>query len=214
MKIHRLKIEGFRSLRQVEWTPGDLNVIIGPNGSGKSNLLLALELLSESAAGQLGQFVRRVGGMGTLAWDGKGDPITFVLTTDGVSSVQQLACFKYELHLNRIWQSDNFVIGHELLDTLPVNQDPSKETVRLFRDLSRSELWDDESQKFRSLNKRVVETESLLSEVSGPLAISTESEDFQSQIVKWRFYQDFRTDREAPVRQPTLWFSTGSSAFG
>ena len=46
MKITRLCIEGFRSLRKVNWSPGDLNVIIGPNGTGKSNLLRFLELIS------------------------------------------------------------------------------------------------------------------------------------------------------------------------
>jgi AAA15 family ATPase/GTPase len=40
VKIKQLDIEGFRSLRNVSWMPGDLNVIIGPNGTGKSNLLL------------------------------------------------------------------------------------------------------------------------------------------------------------------------------
>jgi hypothetical protein len=37
MKIRQLSIEGFRSLKNVVWEPGDLNVLIGPNGSGKSN---------------------------------------------------------------------------------------------------------------------------------------------------------------------------------
>ena len=39
MRIKQLDIEGFRSLKQVSWIPGDLNVVIGPNGTGKSNLL-------------------------------------------------------------------------------------------------------------------------------------------------------------------------------
>jgi AAA15 family ATPase/GTPase len=41
MKILRLTVEGFRSLADVEWKPGDLNVVIGPNTSGRSNLLRA-----------------------------------------------------------------------------------------------------------------------------------------------------------------------------
>ncbi len=44
MKIVQLDIQGFRSLKNVSWRPGDLNVIIGPNGSGKSNLLKMLDL--------------------------------------------------------------------------------------------------------------------------------------------------------------------------
>jgi predicted ATPase len=51
MKITKLHIEGFRSLRDISWVPGDLNVIIGPNGSGKSNLLRVLEFISVGTQG-------------------------------------------------------------------------------------------------------------------------------------------------------------------
>jgi AAA15 family ATPase/GTPase len=37
MKITKLHIEGFRSLSDVTWLSGALNVVIGPNGLGKSN---------------------------------------------------------------------------------------------------------------------------------------------------------------------------------
>ncbi|MEI7849213.1 MAG: AAA family ATPase, partial [Chloroflexota bacterium] len=71
MKILDLQIQGFRSLKEVSWKPGDLNLIIGPNGSGKSNLLKALEMLSISAHGGLNDQVLREGGMGSLVWDGQ-----------------------------------------------------------------------------------------------------------------------------------------------
>ncbi len=71
MKIKRLDIEGFRSLRKVSWEPGDLNVVIGPNGSGKSNLLQFLELISVSAQGRLGKYIQSLGGMSPLVWDGQ-----------------------------------------------------------------------------------------------------------------------------------------------
>jgi len=62
MKILQLDIEGFRSLKNVSWKPGDLNVIIGPNGSGKSNLLRMLELISASAQGRVSKYVQCTGG--------------------------------------------------------------------------------------------------------------------------------------------------------
>jgi predicted ATPase len=62
MKITELHVEGFRSLRDALWRPGDLNVVIGPNASGKSNLLKALEMLSASAWEEMGDFVRREAG--------------------------------------------------------------------------------------------------------------------------------------------------------
>ena len=45
-------------------------MLIGPNGGGKTNLLKVVRLLKASAAGQLGEFMRREGGMGGIVWDG------------------------------------------------------------------------------------------------------------------------------------------------
>src|SRR5258706_16213817 len=70
MFIERLAVKGFRSLADVVWEPGKLNVLIGPNGGGKTNLLKVVRLLKASAAGQLGKFVQREGGMQPMVWDG------------------------------------------------------------------------------------------------------------------------------------------------
>ena len=81
MKITKIDIEGFRSLRKVSWIPGDLNVIIGPNGTGKSNLLRLLELISISAQGKLGKYIQSIGGMDPIVWDGAVSSICFTLET-------------------------------------------------------------------------------------------------------------------------------------
>ena len=58
-----LNVQGYRSLKNVPWKPGALNVVIGPNGSGKSNLLRIFELLSANASGRLKNFVQGDGGI-------------------------------------------------------------------------------------------------------------------------------------------------------
>jgi predicted ATPase len=81
MKITQLDIQGFRSLRNVKWLPGDLNVIIGPNGTSKSNLLRLLELISISAHGRLGKYIQSLGGMDPIVWDGSATSIRFAMDT-------------------------------------------------------------------------------------------------------------------------------------
>lgn len=50
MKLSRITIDGFRSLRNIEITGiGDLNVIIGKNDCGKSNVLKSLDLFFNNA---------------------------------------------------------------------------------------------------------------------------------------------------------------------
>ena len=70
-------MQGFRSLKDVTWEPGDLNVVIGPNASGKSNLLKLLEFIAASAQGQLYKYVQRSGGISQLIWDGRADTMRF-----------------------------------------------------------------------------------------------------------------------------------------
>ena len=83
MKIVQLDIQGFRSLRNVSWRPGDLNVVIGPNGSGKSNLLRMLGLISATVKGSLGKYVDSSGGFTQLLWAGQAENIKFMLTDSG-----------------------------------------------------------------------------------------------------------------------------------
>lgn len=75
MSILELNIQGYRSLKDISWKPGKLNVLIGPNGSGKSNLLRCLELISVAAKGNLGKYIQSIGGMEPLVWDGELDTI-------------------------------------------------------------------------------------------------------------------------------------------
>jgi len=79
MKIKRLEIEGYKSLKHVVWEPGNLNVLIGPNGSGKSNLLRILEILSLSAQGSLAKALSEDENTGEIFWDDKGNLININL---------------------------------------------------------------------------------------------------------------------------------------
>ncbi len=45
-KLTRLKVSGFRSIREIDMELGDLTVLVGANGSGKSNFVAFFNLLS------------------------------------------------------------------------------------------------------------------------------------------------------------------------
>ncbi|MEW6348668.1 MAG: ATP-binding protein [Thermodesulfobacteriota bacterium] len=51
--ITKLRIRWFKSIEDVEFEPGQVNVLIGANGSGKSNLLEALGVLSAAVYGRV-----------------------------------------------------------------------------------------------------------------------------------------------------------------
>lgn len=113
MKILDLHVQGFRSLREISWKPGDLNLIIGPNGSGKSNLLRALEMLSVSARGGLSKQVLREGGMESSSWEGIASQIQFNLQTSGIDTERDSDRLNYELTLYRLGAPGAYRIEHE-----------------------------------------------------------------------------------------------------
>ncbi len=51
--IHQIQIKGFKSIENVAFEPGRVNVLIGANGSGKSNLLEAIGMLSAAVSGRV-----------------------------------------------------------------------------------------------------------------------------------------------------------------
>lgn len=66
IELSRIRIEGFRSLRDVTLTPGRVTVLIGPNGAGKSNLVGALRLLHVLVRRSLQRSVAEAGGASRL----------------------------------------------------------------------------------------------------------------------------------------------------
>lgn len=68
MKIIELKIENYRSLRNISFRPSDLTVIVGANGSGKSNVASAFEFLSDVFETSLEYAVLSKGGFENVAF--------------------------------------------------------------------------------------------------------------------------------------------------
>lgn len=67
MRITKLSIQNYKSLRNIEISPGDFSVLIGRNSSGKSNFADALEFLSIAYADGLEHAVAKKGGYENIA---------------------------------------------------------------------------------------------------------------------------------------------------
>ena len=70
-KINRLRLYGYKSIREAEIEFGSVNVLIGANGGGKSSLVSFLQLLSETVSGGLQAFVARHGCACSLVFHGQ-----------------------------------------------------------------------------------------------------------------------------------------------
>jgi len=69
-KIKRIRIAGFRRLRDVEIEMRSMMVLIGANGVGKTSILDSVSLLSASAAGGMNKALNSIGGMADICTHG------------------------------------------------------------------------------------------------------------------------------------------------
>ena len=105
--IDKLKIQGFKSLQDVELELGKLNVLIGPNGAGKSNLVSYFQMLREMVEERL------------QVWTGKQDGANRILTfgakeTPKISSHLKFGDYAYAFILEHT-AADRFVFTDERL---------------------------------------------------------------------------------------------------
>lgn len=193
MRIEKLDIEGFRSLRKTSWRPGNLNVVIGPNGSGKSNLLRFLDLLAVSAQGRLGKYIQSLGGMDPIVWDGRADSIKCALRTTPVGG--SLGPEEYELELAKLGGGSSYKIASERL---------GNSSVFLERRARSAVVFDTEQRRFATPEEYVSDEETLLSLASGPFTQNPRIPPFQRALASIAVYHDLHTDKDAPIRRPVV----------
>ncbi|MBV5299013.1 MAG: AAA family ATPase [Rhodoferax sp.] len=203
MKIIRLHIEGFRSLKNLIWSPSNLNIIIGPNGSGKSNLLRCLELISISAQGKLGKTIQSLGGMDPIVWDGVARSIKFVIEVKPDHSVDP-ECYEFELV--RLGASSTYRVDNErLINSVKQRKKTEKNPFKFLERVgSHAIIFDDSERTFVTPGEYVSDEESLLSISAGPFTINNAIPAFQRQLVSFAIYRDLDTRPEASIRQSAI----------
>lgn len=227
MKIIKLEVEGFRSLKAQTWCPGDLNVLIGPNASGKSNLLRVLELLSSAANGRLWEYVRQEGGMEPIVWDGRAERvrISAKMTPLPPYSDPETDALTYKLDLGRLGTSSSYRIDDEILGNFyKVETGEMQEPFKLLdrdphhaivysMDLNRFEPattttattttttpYPSDAKPIEAPEASLPEGETLLSFAAGPFAANRFVAEFKNELADWKIHQYFPTHRDAPIR--------------
>ncbi len=208
MKILELQIKGFRSLKDVTWKPGDLNVIIGPNGSGKSNLLRILELIAVSAQGRLGKHIQTLGGIEPLLWDGRVTEISWKIETSPIDHWrnQMRESLTYQATLAQIGKSSTYRVGREVLGNYYRVQtgekpDPFKLIDRLDK---KANIFDENEHRFVAPEESFSEDETLLSLATGPFGYNKLIPLYRRELAAWTVYHDLHVNRDSPIRQASV----------
>lgn len=196
MAIEQIHVAGYRSIRNFHLNLGQVNLILGPNGCGKTNLYRAVYLLQAAAGGALARTLAEEGGMPSVTWAGERYKNSPVRVTLGVTSDQ----FEFELSLGLP------IPGITAFGFDPVIKEERlwfiqkrKRTSLLERNNSSVRVRDADGN-FVTFALTLEQAESSLSEVRDPLRFPILA-FIRQQFVEWRFYHQFRTDPDSPIRK-------------
>jgi predicted ATPase len=213
--LKTLAVANYRSINKLVIPLQRLNLITGPNGSGKSNLYRALRLLAETAQGGVVNGLAREGGLDSTFWAGP-ETITQRMRNGEIPIQATVRHGAKRLRLGFAGEDFSYSIALGL-------QEPSPSAFSLDPEIKRECIWsgpfyrpasllvDRDGPMIRTrvgrgwevLAQRTPNFDSLFDQV-GSLRTSPEVLQLREFIRRWRFYDHFRSDAEAPARQPQL----------
>ena len=227
MKIREVSIAGYRSLRGIRFPVGQLTVFVGANGVGKTNLYRALQLLQAAAAGTLARELASEGGMDSALWAGKrkvNKPARIKLYVGLGADTDKAgqSSFDYDDRSRR----RIFLRHRGRVCPCPARQrwDWSRKSRKRRSSIIAPRgrlrcsnarvrvrpLIDDEGRK-HALGADLLATETALGALRDPGRFG-DIELVRRALLDWRFYHDFRSDQESPLRQPCLAVTTPTLA--
>lgn len=195
MFIKRLAVKGFRSLADVVWEPGKLNVLIGPNGGGKSNLLRLLQLLSNAARGDLRKQIQREGGIEAIIFDGTARSVEIACRAEK----PVLDTFDYRLRLR--CSPPRYYVASEHLEW---RDEEDAKSVLLDRRRTEASLLPDEGDSRVLPPDKIDKREALISVLTALSEWSEAGQRFRGAIDSITVYPGLDTDPSAPVRQASV----------
>src|SRR5215475_4333940 len=214
--ITTIAIAGYRSLRDVRIALGRLNVVTGANGSGKSSLYRALRLLADVAQGRVIQSLAAEGGLQSTLWAG---PESFGRAVKRGDYPVQGTVRKAPIGLKLGFSGHDY--GYAIDLGLPIpsssqfSRDPEikveaqwtgesfgRANVFAMRNGPSVRVRDD-TGAWRQAFQNLAAFDSMMTHCSDPRD-APELLILRERMRNWRFYDHFRTDRDAPARRPQI----------
>ncbi|MCY7261116.1 MULTISPECIES: AAA family ATPase [Pseudomonas] len=213
--LKTLAVANYRSINKLVMPLGRLNLITGANGSGKSNLYRALRLLAETAQGGVVNALAKEGGLESTFWAGP-ENLSRRMRNGEVPIEASVRSSSKRLRLGFAGEDFSYAIALGL-------PEPSHSAFALDPQIKKECIWSGplyrpasllvdragplirtrQGRSWDVLAQHTPDFDSLFDQV-GSLRGSPEVLQMREFIRRWRFYDHFRSDSEAPVRQPQL----------
>jgi predicted ATPase len=212
--LRTLAIANYRSLRQIVLPLDRLTAVTGANGVGKSNLYRALRLLAACARGDVVRALAQEGGMPSTLWAGperfsremrEGEaPVQGTRRSKSINLQMGFAgddlSYLIDLGLPNASKESQFgldpEIKREMVWTGPILRPATTFAQRrngLVQIKDGEDAWQDVTKDLQSFD-------SMLAYVADPVRMP-ELLNVREQVRSWRFYDQLRTDQNAPARR-------------
>jgi predicted ATPase len=190
-------IKNYRSVREAWLKLPQVTVIVGANGSGKSNLYRAMYLVSTVTTGQLARSVAEEGGLESIIWSGKyGNHDEYK-----VNMSVKFNELQYDLTLGMLGEGFGVFEKDLQIQRERVYHFTKGVKSRILYRSKQTIQARDASGQTGDYTMRVGVNESVLSGLREPDKYPQLSK-LRHEILGWRFYHHFRTDKESPLRRP------------
>ncbi|MEJ6488620.1 AAA family ATPase [Leucobacter sp. USCH14] len=213
-------VSGYRSLVELIVPLDQLTVVSGANGTGKSNLYRAMRLLAAAGEGRIIGSVAREGGLASALWAGPEVPRRASGPVQGAAPRRPVSLrlgfssdeFGYltDLGLPQVDSGRSFFRQDPEVKREQVFVGPFARPASVIVDRTRSAVRVRDTE-WRMLSQTLGPGQSVLLDLEDATALP-DTLRLRHRMAQWRFYDHFRTDRDAPARAPqvgtrTRWLS-------
>ena len=222
--ISRIAIAGYRSLRDIVLPLGQLSVVTGANGTGKSSVYRALRLLADIADDRIIASLAKEGGFESVQWAGpetiSRDMRAGRVPIQGTRRKGPVA-LKLGFTESEISYSIELGLGTPGISLFGLDPVIKREALWTGDKPTPSKLIAtrggagvqarDQDHNMQTLRSDLPTYDSILRHVTGQDA-PWELAQLRQKLGAWRFYDQIRTDSDAPARQPRIGTRTVSLA--
>lgn len=205
MLLRSIHAAHYRSLKSIRLNIAGLNLFIGENGVGKSNLYRSLQLVQAAVRGSFATEIAREGGMSSALWSGPyktGKPRRISFEAE-LADEERAITFRYRIEAGlKPPTAAGFVFEPQVKEE-ELSIETGRRTAAVMKRRGPVILVRSEAGRMEEHAEQALPSETAIS-LLGDAGNYPEIGAFRRAVDQWRFFHGFRTDRDSPLRQPSL----------
>ena len=199
LRLTSVDIKGYRSIRSIRFPIHQLSVFVGQNGVGKTNLYRGLSLLRNAADRTITHAIMKEGGVESVLWAGRrqrNQRVRLVLEVE-------FGDFRYSIEIGLPAPTEAALPREPLVKEEELAYIRQSRPVLLMQRKGPTVWLTDDDGRRQVFEGAVLPSETALASFIDAASFP-ETSLIRREMLDWRFYHDFRSDIDSPIRAPSL----------